>query len=57
MQDFDFTKHECSKLAQEEMKGLFVLMLDVDDSIDHSWTCGFRAGCKQFRNCVPQMKV
>lgn len=35
MQDFDFTKHECSKLviAQEEIKGLFVLMLGLDGSI------------------------
>lgn len=35
MQDFDFTKHECSKLviAQDEIKGLFVLMLGLDGSI------------------------
>lgn len=35
MQDFDFTKHECSKLvvAQEEIKGPFVLMLGLDGSI------------------------
>lgn len=35
MQDFDFTKHECSKLvvAQAEIKGPFVLMLGLDGSI------------------------
>lgn len=35
MQDFRFTKHECSKLVleQEEIKGLFVLMVGLDGSI------------------------
>lgn len=35
MQDFDFTKHECSKLVvtQVEIKGPFVLMLCLDGSI------------------------
>lgn len=54
MQDFDFTKHEYSKLmiAQEEIKGLFVLMLGLDGKLDlwfqskqkfrivsHKWKC------------------
>lgn len=35
MQDFDFTKHECSKLVvtQEDIKGVFVLVLGLNGSI------------------------
>lgn len=35
VQVFHFTKHECSKLVleQEEIKGLFVLMVGLDGSI------------------------